>query len=88
MSQLMKNLKETYAYVIEGNEMKKTFSVCRNDIIENADGEIDCPLDAVLSKHHLTFGDLNGLSPTRALFVKYEGEQETVLNEISLNINL
>ena len=77
-----------YAYILEGKNLCNTLPVDEEDLIENADGILDCPLDGVLRKHKLSLSDLNTMKMTKLLFVKVEDKRTIVLNTICLNINI
>jgi len=55
-----------------------------SDIIQNADGEIDCPLDRVLRKHHLGMKDLFELNVEKVKFILQTETKETIINCITL----
>lgn len=78
---------EKYEMVFEGSKENRTLKVCPEDLIENADGQLDCPLEYVLRRNQLSMNDLNALEPIRAIFVHKKGDQSTILNEIALNVN-
>ncbi|WP_035054006.1 hypothetical protein [Carnobacterium pleistocenium] len=80
--------KNNYAYILEGENIFNTLLVDEDDLIENADGILDCPFDGVLRKYKLTLRDLNEMKTTKLLFVKLEGEKTIVLNTICLNLNM
>ena len=86
-NQLMDKTAEKYEMIFEGIEDKWILTVCPEDLIENADGELDCPLEYVLRRNQLSMNDLNALAPIRAIFVQKKGDQSTILNEIALNVN-
>lgn len=77
-----------YAYILEGKNLCNTLPVDEEDLIENADGILDCPLDGVLRKNKLSLSDLNEMKTTKLLFVKLEAEQTIILNTICLNLNM
>lgn len=81
-------IKTSYAYILEGKNICNTLPVDEEDLIENADGILDCPLDGVLRKHKLSLSDLNEMKTTKLLFVKLEGEKTIILNTICLNLNM
>lgn len=86
-SQLMNKTAEKYEMIFEGIEDKWILKVSPEDLIENADGELDCPLEYVLRRNDYSLKDLNELSPIRAIFVQKKNGNSIVLNEISLNVN-
>ena len=77
-----------YAYILEGKNLCNTLPVDEEDLIENADGILDCPLDGVLRKNKLSLSDLNDRKTKKLLFVKLDENKTIVLNTISLNINI
>lgn len=81
-------IRTSYAYILEGKNICNTLPVDEEDLIENADGILDCPLDGVLRKHKLSLSDLNEMKTTKLLFVKLEGKQTIILNTICLNLNM
>lgn len=81
-------VRTSYAYILEGKNVCNTLPVDEDDLIENADGILDCPLDGVLRKHKLSLSDLNTMKMTKLLFVKVEDKRTIVLNTICLNINI
>ena len=81
-------VRNNYAYILEGKNLFNTLPVDEEDLIENADGILDCPFDGVLRKHKLTLRYLNEMKTTKLLFVKLEGEKTIVLNTIFLNLNM
>lgn len=85
--QLMDKAVEKYEMIFEGSKEKRILTVCSEDLIENADGQLDCPLEYVLRRNQLSINDLNALAPIRAIFVHKKGDQSTILNEIALNVN-
>ena len=83
-----KKLNIIYAYIIEGKDAKSTLNITEEDLIENADGIMDCPFDSVLRKHNLTLNDLNKMYVSKLTFVKFINETAITLKTIELNINL
>ena len=81
-------VRNSYAYILEGKNSCDTLLVDEEDLIENADGILDCPFDGVLRKHKLSLRDLNDMKTTKLLFVTLEGEKTIVLNTICLNLNM
>lgn len=81
-------LNEKYAYIIEGKNAKSTLEIAEEDLIENADGILDCPFDGVLRKHNLSLNDLNKMNVSKLTFVKFIDEITITLKTIELNINL
>lgn len=54
----MQEQQKRFIYVIETATESRELLIEDNEILENADGEIDCPLDSVLSKYKLGLEDL------------------------------
>ncbi|MGB7366874.1 hypothetical protein [Carnobacterium jeotgali] len=84
----VRRVRTSYAYILEGKNVCNTLPVDEDDLIENADGILDCPLDGVLRKHKLSLSDLNTMKMTKLLFVKVEDKRTIVLNTIRLNVNI
>ena len=81
-------VRNSYAYILEGKNSCDTLLVDEEDLIENADGILDCPLDSVLRKNKLSLSDLNDMKTTRLLFVELDENKIIILNTINLNINI
>lgn len=78
---------EKYEMVFENDLEKRILAVYPEDLIENADGQLDCPIEYVLRRNQLSLTDLNELSPNRAIFIRRNGEESTIIREIALNVN-
>lgn len=77
-----------YRYVIECKQPENSIiilDVAQDDIILNADGEMDCPLDTVLRKNNYTIDDLTKHQCDQAHFVRAAGSERIILRTISLN---
>lgn len=85
--QLANSAAEKYEMVFESKLGETRLIVSPEDLIENADGQLDCPIEYILRRNQLSFTDLNELSPKRALFIRKNGEKTTILQEIALNVN-
>ncbi|MFO8068473.1 MAG: hypothetical protein R6U02_00515 [Alkalibacterium sp.] len=77
-----------YRYIIECKDKTVELEVENQDVIHNADDEIDCPLDVVLRKNNYDFSDLTYWDAREIRFVKVYDDEECVLNKVSLNVNL
>lgn len=77
-----------YRYIIECKNKSVELEVEDRDVFRNADDEIDCPLDVVLRKNNYTFNDLMTWDAREILFVKIADGELTVINKVSLNVNL
>ena len=77
-----------YRYIIECKEKTVELEVDDRDVIQNADDEIDCPLDVVLRKNNYSFNDLMTWDAREIRFVKIKEEKLSVINRIPMNINI
>lgn len=77
-----------YRYVIECKEKTVELEVDDRDVIKNADDELDCPLDVVLRKNNYSFNDLMTWDAREICFVKVMEEDVSVINRISMNVNI
>lgn len=77
-----------YKYIIECRERTVHLEVDNRDVLQNADDEIDCPLDVVLRKNSFSFEDLMNWDAREVRFIQIRDQVETVLNSVSLNVNL
>lgn len=77
-----------YVYIIKGKNENIALEVDERDVIINADGEIDCPLDMVLRKNNYTFNHLNEWDAREISFVEIVEGETVPINSISLNMNL
>ncbi|WP_169720330.1 hypothetical protein [Atopococcus tabaci] len=62
--------------------------VDEEDLMYNADGELDCPVDVVLRKNNHSFEDFNDWGAKEIQFVRRQDGNEEILRSIPLNINL
>lgn len=54
----MPHTKKRFVYVIETATESKELLIRENELIENADGELDVPLDMILRRYHMGWDDL------------------------------
>jgi len=80
--------KEKYVYVVKGTKENVALDVDSRDVILNADGDIDCPLDVVLRKNNFTFNHLNEWDAREINFLRVANGESITLRKISLNMNL
>ncbi|API89508.1 hypothetical protein BKP56_09690 [Marinilactibacillus sp. 15R] len=80
--------KNTYKYIIECKSMQITLTVDNNDIIHNADGDIDCPLETVLRKNNFTLYELKNWGLVNIQFIEIINEEETIRKQIDCEIVL
>lgn len=77
-----------YAYVLVNSDAEVELQVDEKDFIQNADGEMDIPLELVLRKNQLSLKDLNQMNLEKCLFIRRENGKTVTLKQILLNINL
>lgn len=77
-----------YFYVVIGRDKTTRLTVDTTDVLINADGELDCPIDTVLRKNGYTFEDLNSWLAKEIQFIAVDEGSEEILRTISLNVNL
>lgn len=81
-------IKTYYQYNVECRNQTVVLDIENSDLIYNADGEVDCPLDLVLRKNNYSFQDLMKWESDSVHFVETDGDCETILRTIPLEINL
>jgi len=74
--------------VIKGRNQTIRLDVENADVLINADGMIDCPIDTVLRKNEYTFNDLNSWSAEEIRFILIRDDDEQILRTVKLNVNL
>ena len=79
---------EKYVYIVKGRNKNVALEVDTRDVIVNADGEIDCPLDTILRKNNYTFNHLNEWDAREITFLHVVNDESTILRTILLNTNL
>ncbi len=77
-----------YFYVIYGKYQTIKLDVEESDVLINADGVLDCPIDTVLRKNEYTFNDLNSWMAKEIQFIVEHDGSESIINTIHLNVNL
>lgn len=77
-----------YKYIIECKERTVHLEVDQKDVLHNADDEIDCPLDVVLRKNSFSLQDLTHWDAREIRFVQIKDQVETIVNSVSLDVNL
>jgi len=87
--EILLNSDVSYEYHVKCNNNKTVIlNVDHADLIYNADGEFDCPLDVVLKKNYYTFQDLMDWGSESLHFVEMNGHHIKTLKVISLQVNL
>ncbi|WP_143298363.1 hypothetical protein [Carnobacterium alterfunditum] len=74
--------------MIKGRNQTIRLDVENADVLINADGMIDCPIDTVLRKNEYTFNDLNSWSAEEIQFILIKNDDEQILRTVKLNVNL
>lgn len=77
-----------YSFVLVNTHAEVELQVDEDDFIQNADGEIDIPLELVLRKNNLCLNDLNRLNVRKCLFIRRFNGKTSILKQILLNVNL
>lgn len=77
-----------YKYIVECKDQTVQLEVDDRDVLRNADDKIDCPLDVVLRKNAYSFEDLMKWNAYEIQFIQIENNVETLLNRVSLDVNL
>lgn len=80
--------KPYYQYNVKCREKTVVLDIEDTDLIYNADGEVDCPLDLVLRKNCYSFQDLMDWESQTVHFVEIDGDCEKILKRITLSVNL
>lgn len=74
--------------MIIGRDETIQLDVEESDVLVNADGVLDCPIDTVLRKNNYTFDDLNSWLAKEIQFIMIKNDVEQIIHRISLNMNL
>lgn len=77
-----------YFYVVIGKVKTIRLTIDTSDVLINADGELDCPIDTVLRKNGYSFDDLNSWLAKEIQFIAINEDSEEILRTIHLNMNL
>lgn len=79
----MSHLKKRFVYVIETPTDSKELLIRDNELIENADGELDVPLDIILSRYHMGWNDLFDMDTDMIYLMQEDSVERKVLRSIS-----
>lgn len=74
--------------MVIGRDETIQLDVEESDVLVNADGVLDCPIDTVLRKNNYTFDDLNSWLAKEIQFIMIRNGVKQILHRISLNMNL
>lgn len=72
-----------FIYVLETPTESKELDIDETEIIENADGELDCPLDYILSKYQLGLADLFTMQVANVLLMEDNTNERRLIRSIS-----
>lgn len=79
----MNKVKRRFIYVIETPTESKELFIRENELIENADGELDCPLDTILSRYHMEWDDLFQMNAARVSLMEEDRRDRKIIRSIS-----
>ncbi|WP_034536921.1 hypothetical protein [Carnobacterium inhibens] len=74
--------------MVIGRDETIQLDVEESDVLVNADGVLDCPIDTVLRKNNYTFDDLNSWLAKEIQFIMIKNDVEQIIHRIFLNMNL
>lgn len=72
-----------FIYVIETETESKELYIEEDEVIENADGEFDIPLDSVLSKHKMKLEDLFEMKVATVSLIEQKCSDRKLIRSIS-----
>ncbi|MCC5894549.1 MAG: hypothetical protein JJU16_03740 [Alkalibacterium sp.] len=79
----MNTLNKRFVYVIETPTESKELFIRENEMIENADGELDCPLDTILSRYHMQWDDLFDMKAAKVSLMEEDAPDRKMIRSIS-----
>lgn len=79
----MNKLDKHFIYVIETPTESKELFIRENELIENADGELDCPLDTILSRYHMQWDDLFQMNTATVSLMEEDFTERKMIRSIS-----
>lgn len=79
----MSKLKRRFVYVIDTPTESKELLIRDNELIENADGELDCPLDLILNRYHMQWDDLFQMNTASVSLMEDDFRERKVIRSIS-----
>lgn len=77
-----------YFYIVKGKDKTIRLEIENSDVLINADGVLDCPIDTVLRKNNYTFDDLNSWIAKEIQFIVVKDGVDQILHTIHLDVNL
>ncbi len=79
----MNKVEKRFIYLIETPTESKELFIRENELIENADGELDCPLDTILSRYHMAWDDLFQMNAATVSLVEVDIAERRMIRSIS-----
>lgn len=79
----MNKLNKRFIYVIETPTESKELFIREDELIENADGELDCPLDTILSRYQLHWNDLFQMNAASVSLIEEDLLERKMIRSIS-----
>ncbi|EXJ23108.1 hypothetical protein ADIAL_1465 [Alkalibacterium sp. AK22] len=79
----MSKLKRRFVYVIDTPTESRELLIRDNELIENADGELDCPLDLILNRYHMQWDDLFQMNTASVSLVEEDPGERKMIRSIS-----
>ena len=76
-------MKKRFVYVIDTPTESKELLVRDNELIENADGELDCPLDLILHRYQMEWDDLFQMKAATVSLMQEDFYERKVIRSIS-----
>lgn len=77
-----------YSYVVKAKDKIVQLKIDNTDVLINADGEVDCPLDGVLRKNGYSIYDLLSWNTKEIDFIVTTNNVEQLIRTIPLNVSL
>ncbi|MDZ7835110.1 MAG: hypothetical protein U5K84_06945 [Alkalibacterium sp.] len=76
-------MKKRFIYVIETPTESKELLVRDNELIKNADGELDCPLDLILHRYDMEWDDLFQMKTATVSLMQEDFYERKTIRSIS-----
>lgn len=75
--------RKKFIFILESTEEPRRLDIDDSEIIVNADGEVDVPLDRVLRRYHLNYHDLCQMNVKQVAFAEEDELEQRTLRSIS-----
>ncbi|MFO8069650.1 MAG: hypothetical protein R6U02_06760 [Alkalibacterium sp.] len=76
-------MKKRFIYVIDTPTESKELLIREDELIENADGELDCPLDLILQRYHMEWDDLIKMKASTVSLMQEDLHERRMIRSIS-----